>query len=191
MNLPDPVAGPPPREALRAFGVRVEPVLLDGGRRRTWRAGDVVLKPVGDPDEHDWLCGSRCPGRLRGGPPAVGGDGAPAGGARRVAAARPSGPPSAAGWMHPARSVPTRQPGPTLARPPVAPTSACTLDGAGHHAVATFGERWRPLVAEALTDRAVGAPSGRCAGQESRLAEETAAFAELALERALALRPPG
>ena len=56
MTRPDPAAGPPPREALRAFGVRVEPVLRDGGRRRTWRAGDVVLKPVGNPDEHDWLC---------------------------------------------------------------------------------------------------------------------------------------
>src|SRR6185436_9950653 len=62
-------------------------------------------------------------------------------------------------------------------------------DGAGHHAVATFGERWRPVVAEALTCRALGEPSGRYDGQEALLAEETAAFAELALESALALRP--
>jgi hypothetical protein len=64
-------------------------------------------------------------------------------------------------------------------------------DGAGHHAVATFGERWRPLVAEAMTYRALGEPSGMYDAQETRLAEETATFAELALERALALRPPG
>ena len=62
-------------------------------------------------------------------------------------------------------------------------------DGAGHHAVATFGERWRPVVAEAMTYRALGEPSGRYDGQEALLAEETAAFAELALESALALRP--
>ena len=62
-------------------------------------------------------------------------------------------------------------------------------DGAGHHAVATFGERWRPVVAEAMAYRALGEPSGRYDGQEALLAEETAAFAELALESALALRP--
>ena len=57
MTRPDLAAGPPPPgDALRAFGVRVEPVLLDGGQRRTWRAGDVVLKPVEEPDEHAWLC---------------------------------------------------------------------------------------------------------------------------------------
>jgi len=31
-------------------------VLLDGGQRRAWRAGDVVLKPVDEPHEHDWVC---------------------------------------------------------------------------------------------------------------------------------------
>ena len=56
MTRPELAAGPPPGEVLRAFGVRDEPVLLDGGQRRTWRAGDVVLKPVEDPDEHVWLC---------------------------------------------------------------------------------------------------------------------------------------
>lgn len=60
-------------------------------------------------------------------------------------------------------------------------------DGAGHHAVATFGERWRPVVAEALTHRALGEPSGRYDGREARLAEEVAAFAELVLETALAI----
>ena len=60
-------------------------------------------------------------------------------------------------------------------------------DGAGHHAVATFGERWRPVVAEALTYRALGEPSGMYDGQEARLAEEVTAFAELALESGLAI----
>jgi hypothetical protein len=60
-------------------------------------------------------------------------------------------------------------------------------DGAGHHAVATFGERWRPVVAEALTHRALGEPSGRYDGQEARLAEEVATFAELVLESGLAI----
>ena len=52
-------------------------------------------------------------------------------------------------------------------------------------------DRPRTIWAEALTYRALGEPSGRYDGQETRLAEETATFAELALERALALRPPG
>ncbi|NUR09022.1 MAG: hypothetical protein HOQ45_18695, partial [Nocardioidaceae bacterium] len=30
---------------------------LDGGMRRTWRAGDLVLKPVdGPPGQHAWTC---------------------------------------------------------------------------------------------------------------------------------------
>jgi hypothetical protein len=64
-------------------------------------------------------------------------------------------------------------------------------DGAGRHAVAAFGERWRPVIAEALTYRALGEPSGRYDGQPTRLAEEATAFAELVLERALALPRPG
>jgi uncharacterized protein (TIGR02569 family) len=41
----------------RAFGVRGSPVLLPGGQLLTWRCGDVVLKPVGDPmEQHEWLC---------------------------------------------------------------------------------------------------------------------------------------
>ena len=57
MSRPAPAGGPPPPvDALRAFGVRDAPVLLDGGQRRTWRAGDVVLKPVDEPQEHAWLC---------------------------------------------------------------------------------------------------------------------------------------
>ena len=55
----DPLITPaaPPEAVLRAFGVRDEPVLLEGGQGRTFRAGDVVLKPVDDlPEQHDWLC---------------------------------------------------------------------------------------------------------------------------------------
>jgi uncharacterized protein (TIGR02569 family) len=40
-----------------AFGADGDPVLLEGGQRRTWRLGDVVLKPVDDPvEQHNWLC---------------------------------------------------------------------------------------------------------------------------------------
>jgi hypothetical protein len=40
---------------LAGYGARDEPRLLPGGQGRTWRAGDVVLKPVDDPDEHAWV----------------------------------------------------------------------------------------------------------------------------------------
>jgi uncharacterized protein (TIGR02569 family) len=46
----------PPSEVLEAFGVAGPPVLLAGGMARTWRAGDVVLKPVVDVAEHAWVC---------------------------------------------------------------------------------------------------------------------------------------
>jgi uncharacterized protein (TIGR02569 family) len=46
----------PPPEVLEAFGVRDRPTLLAGGMQRTWRAGEVVLKPVEDDAEHDWVC---------------------------------------------------------------------------------------------------------------------------------------
>jgi uncharacterized protein (TIGR02569 family) len=36
----------PPKSVLDAFGARGEPVLLDGGTGRTWRCGDLVLKPL-------------------------------------------------------------------------------------------------------------------------------------------------
>ncbi len=45
---------PPPRDVLEAFGARTEPQLLDGGRGQTWRAGDIVLKPVDLPVESRW-----------------------------------------------------------------------------------------------------------------------------------------
>ena len=40
---------------LEAFGVTGEPTLLRGGMGRTWRVGDVVLKPVADVVEHAWV----------------------------------------------------------------------------------------------------------------------------------------
>jgi uncharacterized protein (TIGR02569 family) len=47
---------PPPDHVLRAFGSPAEPPeLLDGGQGRTWRCGNVVIKPVGDPAEASWL----------------------------------------------------------------------------------------------------------------------------------------
>jgi uncharacterized protein (TIGR02569 family) len=46
----------PPVEVLEAFGVSGEPELLEGGMRRTWRVGDVVLKPVEEVVEHAWVC---------------------------------------------------------------------------------------------------------------------------------------
>jgi uncharacterized protein (TIGR02569 family) len=45
----------PPAEVMNAFGVTGAPVLLEGGMGRTWRAGDVVLKPVADVVEHAWV----------------------------------------------------------------------------------------------------------------------------------------
>ncbi len=46
---------PPPAAVLEAFGAPGDPSLLPGGMGRTWRAGDVVLKPVEDVVEHAWV----------------------------------------------------------------------------------------------------------------------------------------
>ncbi|RRR95795.1 TIGR02569 family protein [Glycomyces terrestris] len=45
--------GPSPA-VLDAFGATAPPVLLDGGRGRTWRSGEIVLKPVDHPAETAW-----------------------------------------------------------------------------------------------------------------------------------------
>lgn len=45
----------PPPEVLEAFDAAGVPVLLEGGMGRTWRVGDVVLKPVSDVVEHAWV----------------------------------------------------------------------------------------------------------------------------------------
>ncbi len=45
----------PPKEVLAAFGTTGEPLLLPGGTGRTWRAGDLVLKPLDRaPAEIEW-----------------------------------------------------------------------------------------------------------------------------------------
>ena len=62
-------------------------------------------------------------------------------------------------------------------------------DGAGRHAVASFGERWRPVVTEALTYRALGEPSGAYDGQPERLAADVLALTALALDAGLDLDP--
>lgn len=41
---------------LRAFGAGGDLVPLEGGQGRSWRVGDVVLKPVDNPPEHDFVC---------------------------------------------------------------------------------------------------------------------------------------
>ena len=62
-------------------------------------------------------------------------------------------------------------------------------DGAGHHAVDVFGERWRPLVAEALAFRATGELAGAYDGDTARLASDVIELASLALDAGLALEP--
>lgn len=44
----------PPEGVLKAFEVRDEPVALAGGKGGTWRAGDLILKPVEFADESAW-----------------------------------------------------------------------------------------------------------------------------------------
>ena len=39
---------------LASFGTRADPVALPGGEGSTWRAGEVVLKPAGDPRVARW-----------------------------------------------------------------------------------------------------------------------------------------
>jgi uncharacterized protein (TIGR02569 family) len=51
---------PPRREVLDSFGVTGPPTLLEGGEGRSWRAGDIVLKPCDDVVEWAWL-GERLP----------------------------------------------------------------------------------------------------------------------------------
>jgi uncharacterized protein (TIGR02569 family) len=48
--------GPPPPSVLAAFAIPDDavPHRLDGGRGSSWRAGDLVLKPVDDPIEGAW-----------------------------------------------------------------------------------------------------------------------------------------
>lgn len=59
---------PPPPDVLRAFGATEAPVLMPGGEGRTYRSGDVVLKPVDDETEAHGLAaiyGSMVPRAFR------------------------------------------------------------------------------------------------------------------------------
>jgi hypothetical protein len=72
----------------------------------------------------------------------------------------------------------------------VATGTQTSKDGAGHHALEVFGkQRWRPVVAEALTHRALGEASGFWAGREDELADDVLAFCRTALDAGLALDP--
>jgi hypothetical protein len=62
-------------------------------------------------------------------------------------------------------------------------------DGAGRYAVEMFGERWRPVVTEALAYRAVGEPAGLYDGEPHGLATDVIEFTQLVLDDALAKDP--
>jgi hypothetical protein len=59
--------------------------------------------------------------------------------------------------------------------------------GAGRYAVSTFGERWRPLVTDALAVRATGEESGDHRGDPRRRGRDTIDFAEMVVSSGLAL----
>lgn len=44
----------PARSVFAAFGASQKPVRLAGGRGLTWRSGQVVVRPAGDPEEAAW-----------------------------------------------------------------------------------------------------------------------------------------
>lgn len=71
---------PPSDEVLRAFGATAAPELLTGGKGGTWRAGDVVLKPVEFRPETVWraevLSGLPASGAFRIARPVIGTGGA-------------------------------------------------------------------------------------------------------------------
>ncbi len=49
------VRTPPPAHVIRAFGRQPEQLVpLSGGQGESWRADDLVLKPIGDADEAEW-----------------------------------------------------------------------------------------------------------------------------------------
>ncbi|MGN6574361.1 MAG: hypothetical protein ACTHKG_01615 [Nocardioides sp.] len=60
-------------------------------------------------------------------------------------------------------------------------------NGAGVHAVTVFGERWRPLVTEALAYRATGERAGMLS--DGDLAEDVPRFAALVLDAGLKMSP--
>lgn len=59
--------------------------------------------------------------------------------------------------------------------------------GAGRYAMSRFGERWRPIVTEALALRVTGGSSGYYEGAPDRRAEDTIAFTDMVVRDGLAL----
>jgi uncharacterized protein (TIGR02569 family) len=51
-----PVSSAPPDHVARAFGASSEPIRIAAGQGTSWRAGDLVLKPVDDEEEVQWRC---------------------------------------------------------------------------------------------------------------------------------------
>jgi uncharacterized protein (TIGR02569 family) len=51
------VSSLPPPGVIEAFRASGRPTLLVGGQGVAWRVGDLVFKPVGNREEHDWVCG--------------------------------------------------------------------------------------------------------------------------------------
>ena len=47
----------PDPAVLAAFGAYADPVPLPGGEGTAWRAGEIVLKPAGDPRVAGWTAG--------------------------------------------------------------------------------------------------------------------------------------
>jgi hypothetical protein len=57
--------------------------------------------------------------------------------------------------------------------------SLTSKTGAGRHALAAFGERWRPIVTEALAIRVTGEPSGHYDDASEERAADVVAFTDL------------
>jgi len=49
------MASAPPSHVLSAFRCYGQPIALPGGEGLTWRCGDTVLKPCGDPSQAAWI----------------------------------------------------------------------------------------------------------------------------------------
>lgn len=59
--------------------------------------------------------------------------------------------------------------------------------GAGRYALQAFGERWRPIVTEAILIREFGEPSGAYDGHPERRARDTIDFCAMVVETGLAI----
>lgn len=59
--------------------------------------------------------------------------------------------------------------------------------GAGRYALDAFDERWRPIITEAMSIRALGEPSGRYDGDPAQKAQDTIEFSEMVVQAGLAI----